>query len=165
MAISRALFSGVSGLKNHSTYMDVIANNIANVNTYGYKYSRITFEETFAFLLQGASRPPGSSGGINPMQIGVGTSISSIDVVHTQGALEASGQTTDLAIQGDGFFIMDDGSGNLSYTRSGAFQFSADGKLNNPTNGQTVQGIVADSMGNLAVGTAIGDINLPFGQK
>ena len=73
MGISRALFSGVSGLRNHGLMMDVIANNIANVNTAGFKTSRITFEETFALVVQGASRPPGGSGGINPMQVGLGS--------------------------------------------------------------------------------------------
>ena len=133
MAISRALFSGVSGLQGHSVMMDVIANNIANVNTFGYKVSRITFEETFAFMLQGASRPPGGAGGINPMQVGIGSSIGSVDVLHTQGSLESTGVTTDLAIQGEGFFIVNDGQEQL-YTRSGAFQFDSTGKLINPNN-------------------------------
>ncbi|MFC1555331.1 flagellar hook-basal body complex protein, partial [candidate division KSB1 bacterium] len=164
MAISRALFSGVSGLQNHSVMMDVIANNIANVNTFGYKTSRITFEETFAFILQGASRPPGGSGGINPMQLGIGSSIGSVDVLHTQGALESTGVSTDLAIQGTAFFITSDGQ-NQFFTRSGAFQFDSTGKLINPNNGYTVQGIGADTQGNLLQGAAIGDIKLPFGQK
>lgn len=163
MAILRALFSGVSGLQNHSVMMDVIANNIANVNTFGYKSSRITFEETFAFMLQGASRPPGG-GGLNPMQVGIGSSIASVDVLHTQGSLESTGVTTDLAIQGEGFFIVNNGQGQ-AYTRSGAFQFDATGKLINPNNGAIVQGLLADPQGNILVGTAIGDIQLPFGQK
>ncbi|KPK96080.1 hypothetical protein AMJ80_01970 [bacterium SM23_31] len=164
MAISRALFSGVSGLQGHSVMMDVIANNIANVNTFGYKSSRITFEETFAFMLQGASRPPGGAGGINPMQVGIGSSIGSVDVLHTQGALESTGVITDLAIQGEGFFIVNDGQEQL-YTRSGAFQFDANGKLINPNNGAAVQGILADAQGIIPVGTPIGDIQLPFGKK
>lgn len=164
MAISRALFSGVSGLQGHSVMMDVIANNIANVNTFGYKVSRITFEETFAFMLQGASRPPGGAGGINPMQVGIGSSIGSVDVLHTQGALESTGVTTDLAIQGEGFFIVNDGREQL-YTRSGAFQFDANGKLINPNSGAAVQGILADAQGIIPVGTPIGDIQLPFGKK
>lgn len=164
MAISRALFSGVSGLQSHSAMMDVIANNIANVNTFGYKTSRVTFEETFAFLLKGASFAEGGGGGINPIQVGVGTSIGSIDVLHTQGSFESTGFTTDLAIQGEGFFIVSDGKTNL-FTRSGAFQFDAVGNLINPNNGASVQGISADAQGNLTVGAAIGNIRLPFGQK
>lgn len=163
MAISRALFSGVSGLQSHSAMMDVIANNIANVNTFGYKTSRVTFEETFAFLLQGASSGAGG-GGINPIQVGVGTSIGSIDVLHTQGSFESTGFTTDLGIDGDAFFIVNDGKRNL-FTRSGAFQFDAVGNLINPNNGASVQGISADPQGNLAIGAAIGNIRLPFGQK
>jgi len=164
MAISRALFSGVSGLRNHAVMLDVIANNIANVNTLGYKSSRITFEETFALLLQGATRPPGIAGGINPIQIGLGTSIGSIDVIHNQGTLESTGVTTDLAIEGKGFFILSNGV-DTSYTRSGAFQFDSNGRLVNPNNGLTVQGVLADKSGNIPKGTAIGDIILPFGQK
>ena len=122
MAISRSLFAGVSGLRNHGLMMDVIANNIANVNTVGYKASRITFEETFALIVQGASRPPGTSGGVNPMQLGVGTSVASVDVLHNQGTLESTGVTTDLAIEGEGFFVLSD-SVDQFYTRSGAFQF------------------------------------------
>jgi len=164
MSISRALFSGVTGLRNHALMMDIIANNIANVNTAGYKASRVTFEETFAMMVQGASRPPGTSGGVNPMQVGLGTSVGSIDVMHTQGTLESTGVVTDLAIEGDGFFIVSDGV-NQFFTRSGAFQFDSIGNLVSPNNGLSVQGLLADSAGNIAVGTAIGDIRLPFGQK
>ncbi len=163
MGISRALFSGVSGLRNHGSMMDVVANNIANVNTFGFKVSRMTFEESFAFLLQGASA--GTGGGlINPKQVGVGSSIGSVDVLHTQGSLETTGFTTDLAIQGSGFFIVNDGKNEL-FTRSGAFQFDAVGNLINPNNGAKVQGITADPQGNIQTGGAIGGIKLPFGQK
>ena len=98
----RALFAGVSGLRNHQTRMDVIGNNIANVNTVAFKASRVTFKEAFVQLLQGASRPPGDLGGINPIQIGTGMKIGSIDQLFTQGSLETTGQPLDLAIQGDG---------------------------------------------------------------
>jgi flagellar hook protein FlgE len=161
----RSLFSGVSGLRNHQIRMDVIGNNIANVNTVGFKSSRVTFEEAFAQLLQGASRPPGDSGsvsgGVNPVQVGLGMNIGSIDLLFTQGNLESTGVTTDLAIQGDSFFVVSDGNQNY-YTRSGNFQMDANGRLVASTNGFIVQGKLAE---NGVLTDEITDIRLPFGQK
>lgn len=161
----RSLFAGVSGLRNHQIRMDVIGNNIANVNTVGYKSSRVTFEEGFAQLLQGASRPPGDSGnvsgGVNPVQVGLGMNIGSIDLLFTQGNLESTGVTTDLAIQGDSFFVVSNGTGN-AFTRSGNFQLDANGRLVASTNGYIVQGKLAvDGV----LTDTIQDIKLPFGQK
>jgi flagellar hook protein FlgE len=162
----RSLFAGVSGLRNHQVRMDVIGNNIANVNTVGYKASRVTFEEAFAQLVQGASRPPGRdagvSGGTNPIQVGLGMNISSIDLLFTQGNLETTGVTTDLAIQGNSFFVVSDGTQRY-YTRSGNFQLDANGRLVAATNGYVVQGRMADALGNLT--DEITDIILPFGKK
>lgn len=160
----RALFSGVSGLRNHQVRLDVIGNNIANVNTVAFKSSRVTFEEAFAQLVQGASRPPGDLGGINPIQVGLGMNIGSIDQNFAQGNIESTGISTDLAIQGDAFFVTSDGARTF-YTRAGNFQLDANGRLVAPTNGFVVQGILADSNGQLTSGTAIDDIILPFGQK
>lgn len=160
----RALFSGVSGLRNHLVRLDVIGNNIANVNTVAFKASRVTFEEAFAQLVQGASRPPGDLGGINPIQVGLGMNIGSIDQNFSQGNLESTGVTTDLAIQGNAFFVASDGSRTF-YTRAGNFQLDADGRMVAPTNGFVVQGILADSNGVLKGAGSIGDVVLPFGQK
>ncbi len=160
----RSLFAGVSGLRNHQTRMDVIGNNIANVNTVAYKSSRVTFAEAFAQLLQGASRPPGDLGGVNPIQIGLGSKIGSIDQNFSQGNLESTGQNTDLAIQGDGLFVLSDGSRHF-YTRAGNFQLDANGRMVSPANGFKVQGINADSNGVLSTGSAVTDIALPFGKK
>ncbi|MDZ4863729.1 MAG: flagellar hook-basal body complex protein [Gemmatimonadota bacterium] len=160
----RSLFAGVSGLRNHQTRMDVIGNNIANVNTVAYKSSRVTFAEAFAQLLQGASRPPGDQGGINPIQIGLGSKIGSIDQNFAQGNLESTGQNTDLAIQGDGLFVLSDGNRSY-YTRAGNFQLDANGRMVSPANGFKVQGINADSNGLLSTGAAVQDIALPFGKK
>ena len=161
----RSLFSGVSGLRNHQIRMDVIGNNLANVNTVGYKASRVTFEEAFAQLLQGASRPPGGggdvSGGVNPIQVGLGMNIGSIDLLFTQGNIESTGVTTDLAIQGDAFFVVSDGTKNV-YTRSGNFQIDANGRMVASTNGFIVQGKAAT---NGVLSDNIGDIVIPFGQK
>ncbi len=160
----RALFAGVSGLRNHQTRMDVIGNNIANVNTVAFKASRVTFEEAFTQLVRGASRPSGSLGGVNPIQVGLGMSIASVDQNFSQGNLESTGKNTDLAIQGDAFFIASDGSARF-YTRSGSFQLDADGRLVSPTNGYAVQGVMADSNGILPTGAPLDNMILPLGRK
>jgi flagellar hook protein FlgE len=161
----RSLFAAVSGLKNHQTRMDVIGNNIANVNTFGFKASRVTFEESLSQLVASASRPPGgpsgSVGGTNPFQVGLGMSIASIDQIFTQGNLEATGVNTDLAIQGPSFFVLSDGSQNL-FTRAGNFRIDANGRLVHATNGFVVQGRLANAG---VLTQTIGDIRLPFGQK
>ncbi len=159
----RSLFSGVSGLRNHQVEMDVIGNNIANVNTLGFKASRVTFEEAFAQLVQGA-RPPGSYtnvSGLNPTQVGLGMNIGSIDLLFTQGNLEATGVNTDLAIQGDSFFVVSDGVQNF-YTRAGNFVLDANGRLVASTNGFVVQGRMATDG---VLGDEITDISIPSGQK
>lgn len=157
----RSLYSGVSGLRNNQTRMDVIGNNIANVNTVAFKAGRVTFKEGFAQLLQGASRPPGDQGGINPIQIGLGMQIGSIDQIFNQGNLETTGLNTDLAIQGDSFFVVRKGNQSY-YTRAGNFQVDALGQLVSPANGFIVQGRMYD---NGLLQDGIRDIRLPFGQK
>ena len=124
----RSLYAGVSGLRNNQTRMDVIGNNIANVNTVAFKGSRVTFKEGFAQLLQGASRPPGDQGGINPVQIGLGMQIGSIDQMFSQGNLETTGLNTDVAIQGDSMFVVRKGAQSF-YSRAGNFQVDALGQL------------------------------------
>ncbi len=160
----RALFSGVSGLRNHQTRMDVIGNNIANVNTVGFKASRVTFKEAFVQLLQGAGRATATDGGTNPIQIGNGMNVGSIDQLFTQGSLESTGQPLDLAIQGDGLFILNNGQRNV-YTRAGNFQLDANGHLVAPGSGDVVQGIVADASGAFSSSSSIGDITIQLGQK
>ncbi|MBI2795789.1 MAG: flagellar hook protein FlgE [Gemmatimonadetes bacterium] len=157
----RSLFAGVSGLRNHQIRMDVIGNNISNVNTAGFKSGRVTFKEGFAQLLQSGSRPSGDQGGVNPLQVGLGMAVGSIDTLFGQGNLETSGIKTDLAIQGNAFFVTRKGDQSF-YTRAGNFQIDADGKLVSPTNGFSVQGRVAV---NGIFQDGIKDIVLPFGQK
>ena len=104
-----SLFAGVSGLKNHQTKMNVVGDNIANVNTIGFKMGRVTFQEALVQTLRGAGRPSTTRGGSNPLQLGLGMSLASVDNLFIQGGLETTGQTTDLAIQGTGFFVLSDG--------------------------------------------------------
>lgn len=133
----RSLFSGVSGLRNHQTRMDVIGNNIANVNTVAYKTSQVNFKDIFSQTLQGASAPGVNRGGTNPMQVGLGMALANVSVNHTQGSLQSTGKGTDLAIEGDGFFVISDGNSKF-YTRAGNFDLDADGYLVSATNGYYV---------------------------
>jgi flagellar hook protein FlgE len=113
----RSMFSAISGLRAHQTWMDVIGNNIANVNTTGFKVGRVRFTDILSQLVRGASGPTETRGGINPLQIGLGAVVGAVDTIHTQGALQLTGKPSDLAIQGDGFFVVSDGSQTL-YTRT-----------------------------------------------
>lgn len=126
----RSLYSGISGLSSHQTQMDVVANNIANVNTVGYKTSRVTFSDIYSQTVQPASSPDpsGSTAGVNPQQIGLGVKVASIDVLHTRGATEYTGSPLDLSIDGDGFFVVSDGLGDF-YTRAGNFYLDANSNL------------------------------------
>ncbi|NLM44833.1 MAG: flagellar hook-basal body complex protein, partial [Clostridiales bacterium] len=119
----RSMFSGVSGLRAHQLKMDVIGNNIANVNTVGYKGQRATFQEVFNQTIKGAGSPQAGRGGTNPQQIGLGISLASIDTFHIRGAVQRTDNNTDLAINGDGFFILSNSADFLSrtYTRAGNF--------------------------------------------
>ena len=157
MAFLRSLFAGVSGLRNHQLMMDVIGNNIANVNTIGFKAGRLTFSELYAQTLKGPTQPVGNTGGTDPIQVGLGISVNTLDTLFTQGNIETTGQTTDLAIQGPAFFVVNMGGKNL-YTRVGTFQLDSTGKLVNPGNGAILQGKLADAAGNIPSGTALQDI-------
>lgn len=145
----RSMYSAVSSLKAHQLKMDVIGNNIANVNTVGFKGSRVTFQEVFSQTLRGAGRPQeGGRGGTNPQQVGLGINVNSMDTFHTRGAVESTGYNTDLMINGDGFFMVSDTSGgvNKSYTRAGSFGLDTDGNLITP-DGYYVLGYQANENG------------------
>jgi flagellar hook protein FlgE len=119
----RSMYSGVSGLRAHQLKMDIIGNNIANVNTVGFKGQRVTFQEVFSQTIKGASSPQSGKGGTNAQQVGLGISLSSIDTFHIRGAVQRTDNITDLAVNGDGFFMLSDSTDNLSrsYTRAGNF--------------------------------------------
>lgn len=138
----RSMYSGVSGLRIHQTKMDVIGNNIANVNTIGFKASRVTFSEVFSQTIRGASAASQNTGGVNPMQIGLGASISSIDIDMGEGAAQRTDNPLDLKIEGDGFFVVSDVTGN-KFTRAGAFRLDNAGNLVTPE-GMNVMGWKAD---------------------
>ncbi|HEX3018867.1 MAG TPA: flagellar hook-basal body complex protein [Chitinispirillaceae bacterium] len=160
----RSLYSGISGLRNHQVSMDVTGNNIANVNTIGFKAGRVTFEESMYQLLQGATRPAGNSGGTNPLQVGLGMSIGSVDTILTQGNLQTTGQITDLALEGNAYFAFSSGEGTY-YSRNGGLQLDGMGRLVSPTNGFTLQGMMAAPDGSFPPGSRIGDLRIPYGEK
>ncbi len=125
----RSLFSAISGLRIHQTFMDVVGNNIANVNTTGYKGARVTFEDLLSQTVQGPNGPSASQATVNPGQVGLGAQVSDIGMITANGNLQATQSPTDLAIQGDGFFVLSNGQGGQVYTRDGSFSQGANGAL------------------------------------
>lgn len=157
----RSMYAGVSGLKTHQTRMDVIGNNIANVNTAGFKASRVTFKEMLSQTLSGAKAPQDNRGGMNPQQVGLGVSLGSIDTNHVQGNLQSTGLGTDLAIQGNGYFIVNNGTQNF-YTRAGALTLDENGNLVNASNGYIMQGWLANN-GIINTNSPLTGIRIPIG--
>ncbi|MGC8863526.1 MAG: flagellar hook protein FlgE [Armatimonadota bacterium] len=140
----QAMYNGVSGLRAHKTQMDVISDNIANVNTTGYKASRVCFREMLSQTLRGATEPQATGvGGTNPMQIGLGTSVGSIEATQLQGSLIATGKPTDVAIEGNGFLMLTDGHAKF-FTRDGALQLDGSGSLVSAGTGLKLLGWSAD---------------------
>jgi len=132
------MYAGISGLRNHQVKMDVIGNNIANVNTIGFKKSRVSFQEILSQTIKNASAPTDKRGGTNSQQAGLGMAVGSVTVIHSAGSLQSTGRMTDLAIEGDGFFILKSGD-DIFYSRAGDFSFDRDGYLINAS-GLKVQG-------------------------
>jgi flagellar hook protein FlgE len=147
--------------------MDVVGNNIANINTTGFKKGRVNFQDMLYQQLQGAARPTETLGGVNPKEVGLGMSIASIDTIHTQGSFQTTGVSSDLAISGTGFFILKEGD-KAFYTRAGAFGLDNQGTLVNPANGMRVQGWMArelDGVQVLDVSRDVEDLVIPLGSK
>ncbi|MBQ3434260.1 MAG: flagellar hook-basal body complex protein, partial [Selenomonadaceae bacterium] len=159
----RSLFSGVSGLKVHQTRMDVIGNNIANVNTIGFKSSRTTFSDMLSQVQRSASAPTDGRGGTNPRQIGLGVDVESIDLVFTDSSPQQTGKNTDLALSGNGLFVLRDGN-QAFYTRNGAFMFDESGYYVMPGNGLRVQGWNASDDGVINTNGTATDIIVPVGK-
>lgn len=127
----RSLYSGIGGMNNFQTKLDTIGNNIANVNTFGFKKGRATFNDLVSQQLAGASTPGDVRGGTNPRQVGLGSGLATIDTISTQGSLQTTGRELDLAIEGDGYFVVNDGEGAEYYTRAGNFYLDGNGTLVN----------------------------------
>lgn len=142
--MNRAMFSGVAGLKTHQTKMDVIGNNIANVNTYGFKSQRAIFSDIFYQTLQGASAGTANRGGTNPSSVGYGSQLAAIQTQMSQSSMQSTGYGMDVAITGEGFFQVMDPDGNIFYTKAGIFDYDSNGYL-------------VDVNGNFVLGTESSD--------
>lgn len=156
----RSLYSGISGLHAHQQMMDVTGNNIANVNTVGYKASVVEFQDTLSQMLGAAGAPQNGQGGTNPAQVGLGVKNGGISANFAQGSQQTTGRSGDMMIQGDGFFITRQG-GEMLYTRAGQFTFDANGLLVNSV-GQPVQGWTAKN-GIVNPAGKPDDIRMPLG--
>jgi flagellar hook protein FlgE len=157
------MFSAISGLRAHQTKMDVVGNNIANVNTVGYKSQTTVFEDTLSQLLRNGSAPQNGTAGSNPAQVGLGVKLSGISTNWTQGSTQNTGRSTDFMISGDGFFMTKAGSENL-YTRAGSFDFDGVGNLVTPDGG-ILQGWLADpATGQINNNGPVTNMAIPYGQ-
>lgn len=154
----RSMYSGISGMRGFQTKLDVVGNNIANVNTTGFKKGRVTFQDMMSQTTRGAqaATADGSRGGVNPMQVGLGSQIGSIDNVHTQGFRQTTDNPLDFAIEGNGMFVVTQGE-NTYYTRSGNFYLDDNDNLVN-ADGYFLQGLTAG-------GQAMETIQLPDHQS
>ena len=158
----RSLYASISGLRAHQAMMDVTANNIANVNTQGFKAGRAIFADALSQTVRGGGIPTDSSGSTNPMQIGLGSRVAAVSTSFDQGALELTGRTTDLAIQGNGFFVVERGGSQLM-TRDGSFNWDSSGQLVT-AGGARVLGWTADPVtGAINSSTSPGHIAVPTG--
>jgi flagellar hook protein FlgE len=162
----QAMYSGVSGMKAFKTQLDVIGNNVANLNTIGFKGSRVTFQEMLNQTMRSATAPSPGRGGSNPVQVGLGVNIGSIDVNQMQGSLQATGKLTDVAIEGSGFFILGSSDG-MAFSRDGTFSVDSDFNLVN-SSGLPVLGWSADPLtGEINTDqqiTSASMIRIPIGQ-
>lgn len=158
----RSLFAGVSGMRANQMMMDVVGDNIANVNTSGYKASRVVFQDTLSQLLKEGSAGNGTTiGSTNPSQVGLGVQVNAVDVIETQGAIQNTGRATDLAIQGAGAFAMLLGT-ETSYTRAGSFSLDATNHLVDPA-GAMLQGWPANATGAIpsTAASALAPVTVP----
>jgi flagellar hook protein FlgE len=146
--MSRALFTAVSGLRNHQVWLDVIGNNIANANTVGYKSSSVVFNDILGQTVTTGVAPTATKGGVNPIQVGLGMTFGSITPNFIQGSIQTTNRTTDMATQGEGFFVLANGADRV-YTRAGAFTLDANGTLVDSGTGFKVQG----ANGNIKINT------------
>ncbi|MEO4053517.1 flagellar hook-basal body complex protein [Solibacillus sp. CAU 1738] len=163
----RSMYSGISGLKNFQTKLDVIGNNIANVNTHGFKKGRVIFKDLMSQTAGSASGSTGATGGVNAKQVGLGSTLAAIDTIHGSGSRQNTGRTLDIAIEGDGFFVVggragDDqeepvigGFDNIKYTRAGNFYMDNEGFLVN-ADGYYLIGLNGDA-GDVPEGAPEGD--------
>lgn len=158
----QAMLSGASSIRAHQQRLSVVGNNLANLNTTGFRASRMNFMDLMSQTLRGANGPSTGRGGLNPVQIGTGVQIGSIGLDMSSGSMTATNRPTDLAIQGNGFFVVSDGS-NQYYTRDGGFDLDASGSLVHRGTGLRVQGWMAGADGTVASSGATTNVTVPTG--
>ena len=163
MASTVAMFSALSGLNASSRTIDVVGNNIANINTTAFKSGRIQLSESFYRTLRSASSPTDTTGGSNPSQIGLGVSVAGVTRSLQQGSLTVTGDSGDLAIEGDGYFVVSSG-GSQYYTRAGNFRLDALNRLVSP-GGDILQGYLADADFNVPDSGALASLDVPLGGR
>ena len=156
----RSMYTSISALNLHQTYLDVISDNLANANTPAYKTSRVTFKDQFSQLLSSGSAPTATMGGINAVQVGLGSRLGDVSMNFSQGTMQSSGRITDVGVQGDGFLIYNNGASSF-YSRDGALGMDSSGMLVNMSTGLRVQGWSAAG-GTIDTGTPIGDLQVPI---
>lgn len=159
----RSMYAAVSGLRSHQTMMDVVGNNIANVNTHGFKRNRAIFQDVLSQTVSGASKPTETLGGTNPSQVGLGVMVSGTAHNFGQGFLQVTDRDLDLAVQGDGMFVINQG-GDQVYTRAGSFLLDADGRLVT-TEGGLVQGWSAELDGSFDPAAPLDFVRVPIGDQ
>jgi len=159
----RSMFTAVNALNLYQSYMDVVADNLSNANTTAFKASRVTFQTQIAQMINIGSAPAEEMGGVNPTQVGLGTKIGTISPTFTQGMMQSTGRNTDMAIDGDGFFIFTDGT-NQFFSRDGALSVDSEGFLVNAATGLRIQGWQAENEEINPEGE-IDDIQIPIGDS
>ncbi|MPY94809.1 MAG: flagellar hook-basal body complex protein [Acidimicrobiia bacterium] len=157
----RSMYSAISGLRNHQTMMDVVGDNIANVNSTGFKGSAVVFQDVLSQTLRGGGAATGALGGTNPAQVGLGARLAGVTGNFSQGALQRTGRTMDIAIQGDGFFVVEQG-GQMLYSRAGSFSVDALGRIVTQE-GAMVQGWQAGPNGAVDAGAPVTALTVPVG--
>ena len=160
-----SLYTGISGLDSYQSWIDMISNNIANTATQGFKAQRMTFADQFYQQVGSPSGPTQTSGGVDPQDLGLGVKVATVDTEFGQGGLQTTGINTDLALNGDGFFILNNanGTGSPTYTRNGAFSLNSDGLFYDPSSGQAVMGYMANGAGVVTPNGTPGAITIPVG--
>jgi len=153
----RSMYAGISGMKGFQTKLDVIGNNIANVNTSGFKKGRVTFQDMMSQTTNGAQGPTDTRGGTNPAQVGLGSQLGTIDNIHTQGFRQTTENPLDLALEGDGMFVVE-ADDSTYYTRAGNFYLDDNGNIVNP-DGYRLQGYSTTDEGEIS--GEVGILNIP----
>jgi flagellar hook-basal body protein len=161
----RSLYMGLTGLTAMGNNIDVIGNNIANVNTVGFRASRATFDDIFYQTLFAGVGSQGNSGGVNPTQLGTGVKLGSVDLIFTQGSPQTTGRLLDLAINGDGFYVLEDGVGREYLSRAGNFSLDDDGFIIDPSTGLRLIGQNGDENGNLLENEAPSALQIDLARK